>query len=65
MREETESSGATLDEPRLIEDSGLARRIGRVADPVLRDLGMRLVRVKVSAAQARRCRSWPSASMGR
>ena len=51
MREETESSGATLDEPRLIEDSGLAQRIGRVADPVLRDLGMRLVRVKVSAAQ--------------
>ena len=52
MREETESSGATLDEPRLIEDSGLAQRIGRVADPVLRDLGMRLVRVKVSAAQS-------------
>ncbi len=52
MREETESSGATLDEPRLIEDSGLAQRVGRVADPVLRGLGMRLVRVKVSAAQA-------------
>ena len=51
MTEETESSGATLDEPRLIEESGLAQRIGRVADPVLRDLGMRLVRVKVSAAQ--------------
>ena len=51
MTDASESSGATLDEPRLIEDSGLAQRIGRVADPVLRDLGLRLVRVKVSAAQ--------------
>ena len=40
-----------LDEPRLIDDSGLAQRIARIAAPVLRDLGMRLVRVKVSAAQ--------------
>jgi ribosome maturation factor RimP len=51
MSEETESAGAMLDEPRLIEESGLAQRIGRVAEPVLRDLGLRLVRVKVSAAQ--------------
>ncbi len=40
-----------LDEPRLIDDNGLARRIARIAEPVLRDLGLRVVRVKVSAAQ--------------
>jgi ribosome maturation factor RimP len=39
-----------LDEPRLIEDAGAALRIGRIAAPVLRDLGLRLVRVKISAA---------------
>ncbi len=41
---------SALDEPRLIEDAGQAMRIGRIAAPVLRDLGLRLVRVKVSAA---------------
>jgi ribosome maturation factor RimP len=40
-----------LDEARLIADNGPARRIARVAEPVLRDLGLRLVRVKVSAVQ--------------
>jgi ribosome maturation factor RimP len=39
-----------LDEARLIEDSGAAQRVGRVAAPVLRDLGYRLVRVKISSA---------------
>lgn len=39
-----------LDEARLIEDAGPAWRIGRVAAPVLRDLGLRLVRAKISAA---------------
>jgi ribosome maturation factor RimP len=39
-----------LDEPRLIEDAGPALRVGRIATPVLRDLGLRLVRVKISAA---------------
>jgi ribosome maturation factor RimP len=41
-----------LDEARLIGDAGLAQRIARTAEPVLRDLGLRIVRVKVSAAQA-------------
>jgi ribosome maturation factor RimP len=41
-----------LDETRLIADSGLARRIARIAEPTLRDLGLRLVRVRVSAAQS-------------
>jgi ribosome maturation factor RimP len=40
-----------LDEARLIVDNGLAQRIARIAAPPLRDLGMRVVRVKVSAAQ--------------
>jgi len=40
-----------LDEPRLIEDAGAAVRIGRIVAPVLRDLGLRLVRVRISAAQ--------------
>jgi ribosome maturation factor RimP len=40
-----------LDEARLIADNGLARRIARIAEPTLRGLGLRLVRVKVSAAQ--------------
>jgi len=46
------AAGATdaLDEPRLIEDAGQAMRIGRIAAPVLRDLGLRLVRVKISAS---------------
>ena len=43
--------GEGLDEARLIADNGLARRIARIAEPVLRDLGLRVVRVKVSAAQ--------------
>ncbi len=39
-----------LDEPRLLAESGLARRVGAIVEPALRDLGLRLVRVKVSAA---------------
>jgi ribosome maturation factor RimP len=39
-----------LDEVRLIEDPGASQRIGRIAAPVLRDLGYRLVRVKISSA---------------
>ena len=38
-----------LDEPRLIAESGLALRIGRRAEPTLRTLGLRLVRVKMSS----------------
>jgi ribosome maturation factor RimP len=41
-----------LDEPRLIIESGLALRIGRRAEPTLRALGLRLVRIKVSAVQS-------------
>jgi ribosome maturation factor RimP len=41
-----------LEEPRLIVDNGLAQRVGRIVEPVLRDIGLRLVRVKISAAQS-------------
>ena len=40
-----------LDEVRLIEDSGAGERVGRIAAPVLRDLGYRLVRVKISSGE--------------
>src|SRR5277367_3371876 len=39
-----------LDEARLIEDSGASQRVGRIAAPVARDLGYRVVRVKISSA---------------
>ena len=39
-----------LAEPRLLDDAGPALRIGRIAAPVLKDLGLRLVRVRISAA---------------
>ena len=38
-----------LDEPRLIADAGVAARVGTIIDPVLRDLGYRLVRVRINA----------------
>jgi ribosome maturation factor RimP len=40
-----------LDEVRLIGDSGPGERVGRIAAPVLRDLGYRLVRVKISSGE--------------
>ncbi len=43
-----EGQGA-LDEPRLIEETGVAARIAHVAQRVLPNLGFRLVRVKLSA----------------
>jgi ribosome maturation factor RimP len=39
-----------LDEARLIEETGPARRVGAIVAPTLRDLGLRLVRVKISAS---------------
>jgi ribosome maturation factor RimP len=38
-------------EPRLIVDSGLPARVAAIAEPVLQELGYRLVRVRVSAAE--------------
>jgi ribosome maturation factor RimP len=45
---ETVTQGV-LDEPRLIEETGVAARVAHVAQPVLTGLGYRLVRVKLSA----------------
>jgi ribosome maturation factor RimP len=47
---------ATLDqeaehEPRLIVEAGLAARVAALAEPVLENLGFRLVRVRVSGAE--------------
>ena len=38
-----------LDEPRFVEETGVAACVARIAVPVLADLGFRLVRVKISA----------------
>jgi ribosome maturation factor RimP len=38
-----------LNEPRLVTETGVAARVGTIVDPVLRDIGYRLVRVKISA----------------
>jgi ribosome maturation factor RimP len=40
---------ATLDEPRIAEETGVAARIAHISAPVLAGLGFRLVRVKISA----------------
>jgi len=45
-----EATANPLDEPRLLGDRSGARRLGGIVAPVLRDLGFRLVRVKISAA---------------
>ncbi len=39
-----------VDEPRLIEENGLALRVAKIAAPALRDFGLRLVRVKITSA---------------
>ena len=43
-----DSAADLLNEPRLIIEPGLAARVSAVADPVLRGLGYRLVRIKIS-----------------
>jgi len=48
MDETNLDAQAAVDEPRLIAESGLPGRIAAVAEPVLADLGYRLVRVHVS-----------------
>jgi len=39
------------EEPRLIVEPGLSARVAAIVEPVVRDLGYRLVRVKVSGAE--------------
>jgi ribosome maturation factor RimP len=45
------ASSAVLTEPRIIIEPGLPARVAAVAEPVIEQLGYRLVRVKVSAAE--------------
>jgi len=40
---------APLDEPRLVSETGVAARVAHLAEPVLAQLGYRLVRVRLSA----------------
>jgi ribosome maturation factor RimP len=49
-RSSVPGSADGLDEPRLIEDAGTGLRIAHIAAPVLRDIGLRLVRIKISAS---------------
>jgi ribosome maturation factor RimP len=44
------AAAATESEPRLVVEPGLAARVATIAEPVIEQLGYRLVRVKVSAA---------------
>lgn len=48
---QTAENEGELHEPRLITETGLAMRVARVCEPVLADLGYRLVRVKISAVE--------------
>jgi ribosome maturation factor RimP len=43
--------GAAQSEPRLITEPGLPARVAAIAEPVIEQLGYRLVRVRVSAAE--------------
>ena len=45
------ASSAVPTEPRIITEPGLPARVAVVAEPVIEQLGYRLVRVKVSAAE--------------
>jgi ribosome maturation factor RimP len=49
-RQLDENVADALDEPRLLTENGLARRVGAMIEPALHDLGLRLVRVRISAA---------------
>ena len=46
----TDEAAHAIAEPRLVAESGLAARIGAIAEPVLEGLGYRLVRVRVSGS---------------
>jgi ribosome maturation factor RimP len=49
--EARQAANAAPAEPRLIVEPGLAARVAAIAEPVVEQLGYRLVRVKVSAAE--------------
>jgi len=49
-RQAVEPTNRNETEPRLIAEPGLSARVARIAEPVIEQLGYRLVRAKVSAA---------------
>ncbi len=49
MTQKAASIAASLDEPRLVVETGLAARVAALAGPVLEQLGFRLVRVRLLA----------------
>jgi ribosome maturation factor RimP len=49
--EPTHVPDADNDEPRIVRETGLAARVAAIAEPVARDLGFRLVRVKISGRE--------------
>jgi len=50
QRRDAAPAARTENEPRLIAEPGLSARVAAIAEPVIEDLGYRLVRVKVSGA---------------
>ena len=46
---------APLDEPRFVEENGMAARVAVIAEKILASLGFRLVRVKILAGQGMIC----------
>lgn len=50
-KENAPATEADVSEPRLVTEPGLAARVAAIAEPVLGELGYRLVRVKISALQ--------------
>lgn len=49
--EAVETAVRELDEPRLIAEPGLPARVAAIVEPVLQQLGFRLVRVRISGAE--------------
>jgi ribosome maturation factor RimP len=46
----TDDAESALSEPRVVADTGVAARVAAICAPVLRELGLRVVRVRVSAS---------------
>ena len=45
------AASAAADEPRLITEPGIPARVAAIVEPILQQLGYRLVRVRVSGAE--------------
>jgi ribosome maturation factor RimP len=54
-QQEIEPFDAPLDEPRLVEETGMAARVAAIAGPILASMDFRLVRVKILTGQGTIC----------